>query len=165
MAERVEVLLGLGSNLGEPAAQLANALRLLQALVQVEAISSVYRTEPVGFADQPDFLNLACAGRTELSLDELLGGVHAIERSLGRERTFLNSPRLIDIDVLAYGEHILETTFASVPHPRLHERAFVLAPLAEIRPDWIHPRLGRSAATLLGELQDPERVERIGPLV
>lgn len=164
MAERVEILLGLGSNLGDPPRQLAEALRLLKEVVQIETISSLYRTAPIGFRDQPDFFNIVCAAATELPLTGVLEENQRIERRLGRDRPFPNAPRRIDIDLLAYGDHVVETPSATVPHPRLHTRGFVLVPLAEIRPGWVHPKLGQSAAALLTRLGESERVERVGPL-
>lgn len=158
------VLLGLGANLGDPVAQLARAVRMLRAFVDVERVSSVYRTEPVGYADQPEFRNLVVAGRTRLAPLELLAATREVEDAMGRRRSFPNAPRTMDIDLLAFDERVMETAALVLPHPRLHLRGFVLHPLAEIAPEWVHPVLGRSARQLLADAAGLERVERMGPL-
>jgi 2-amino-4-hydroxy-6-hydroxymethyldihydropteridine diphosphokinase len=158
------VLIGLGANLGDPPAQLARGVELLAGLVEVERVSSLYRSEPVGHAGQPDFLNLAVTARAVLEPLPLLLGLHAIENALGRVRSFPNAPRSLDLDLLAYGDLVLDTRDLTLPHPRLHLRGFVLHPLAEVAPEWIHPVLGRTARELLSAGRFPERVERIGAL-
>ena len=159
-----DVLLGLGANLGDPVAQLARAVDLLGAHVEIVRISSLYRTQPVGHAQQPDFLNLVVAGRTALPPAELLAATQEIEEVLGRRRSFRNAPRIIDIDLLAYGDRVMRTLALTLPHPRLHLRGFVLHPLAEVAPAWRHPVLEHTAEALLANLARPERVERLGPL-
>lgn len=157
------MLLGLGANLGEPGAQLAAALRELAGVVRIDAVSSLYRSAPVGYREQPDFYNLVAAGETELSPTALLEAVHDIESRLGRVRSFPNAPRTIDIDLLSYDGVVSAGPELVLPHPRLHERAFVLVPLAEVAPDWVHPKLGRTAAELLADAGSLEPVERVGP--
>jgi 2-amino-4-hydroxy-6-hydroxymethyldihydropteridine diphosphokinase len=158
------VLLGLGANLGDPLGQLALALELLREHVRVERVSSVYRTEPVGHADQPDFYNLVVAGRTALQPVALLAAAKGIEEGMGRVPDFRNAPRPIDIDLLAHGDRVMRTPALTLPHPRLHLRGFVLHPLAEVAPDWRHPILGRTARELLSDASALERVEPLGPL-
>ncbi len=158
------VLLGLGANLGAPIGQLADAVRRLREVLEGIAVSSVYRSAPVGYRQQPDFYNLVCRGRTSLPPLDLLGATRGIEDTLGRQRSFPNAPRTLDIDILAYGELVLHTPELILPHPRLHQRAFVLFPLGEVAPDWRHPVLGATAAELLAAAGPPERIERWGPL-
>lgn len=162
MAERV--ILGLGANVGDPARQLAEAVEAVGRVVDVDAVSSLYRSEPVGDANQPDFLNLVVAGRTGLEPEALLEALLAIEARMGRIRTARNAPRIIDIDLLAYGDRVMESPALALPHPRLHLRGFVLHPLAEIAPGWKHPLSRKTARELLSLAPALERVERAGPL-
>ena len=162
--DATEILLGLGANVGDPPAQLAAAVHALREFVADLEASSLYRTEPVGFRAQPDFHNLVVRGRTTLPPEALLERVLEVERSLGRERTFRNAPRVIDIDVLAYGDEVFDTASLILPHPGIPTRGFVLHPLAEVAPEWRHPVLGRTARELLDEASALERVERVGPL-
>jgi len=161
---RAEVLLGLGANLGDPRRQLGEAVARLGALVEEVGVSSVYRTEPVGHRDQPDFFNLVVHGWTRVPPGALLRGMLEIERALGRERSFANAPRMIDIDLLAYGDVVMETPALTLPHPGIAHRGFVLHPLAEVAPDWVHPVLARTARELLSAARPLERVERDGRL-
>lgn len=158
------IIFGLGANLGDPSARLAEAVAMLGGAVRIEAVSSVYRTAPVGYVDQPDFFNLVLAGISHRSPEELLAVALRVERALGRARTFRNAPRTIDIDLLAHGSDRIDSADLVLPHPRLHERAFVLAPLAEILPDWRHPVLDRTASELLLALGELDGIERLGPL-
>lgn len=130
------VYLSLGGNLGDPAKSMAAALRLLDGhdATRVAAVSSLYRTPPWGKLDQPDFLNAAAAVETRLSPRALLDLCLDVERRLKRVREERWGPRLIDIDILVFGDQVIHETGLEVPHPRMLERAFVLAPLAEIAP-------------------------------
>ena len=135
----VTVYLGLGSNLGDRQCNLLQALDLLAEKMRIARISSLYETEPVGWSPQPLFLNAVCQATTSLDPEELLALIKGIEAVLGREPSFPNAPRTMDIDILLYGNQIINTAKLVVPHPRLEERAFVLVPLAEIAPDLVHP--------------------------
>ncbi len=151
-----KVHLGLGANLGDRQSNLAQALQHIRARATVEQVSACYETEPVGYLDQPKFLNIACTISTELDPQELLAFLKQIEARMGREKTFRDGPRPIDIDILFYDDLVLESGDLVIPHPRLHERAFVLTPLAEIAPNFVHPVLHASVADLLA------RVDRSG---
>jgi 2-amino-4-hydroxy-6-hydroxymethyldihydropteridine diphosphokinase len=156
-----DAYLGLGSNMGDKRAYLCQALDKLRAVCDVKKVSSLYVTEPVGNKEQNWFLNAAVHIGCEQPPAELLFLLLAIERDLGRVRSAKNAPRTIDIDLLFYGDLVSESEDLAVPHPRLHERRFVLAPLAEIAPDLMHPVLGRSIQELADTLESDERVERL----
>ena len=150
--------IALGSNLpspfGPPEANLREALHRLATLGHVTAVSSFHATDPVGYLDQPRFLNAAALLETALSPLDLLHGLLAIEQAMGRDRanTPAKGPRIIDLDLLLYGSEILHHPDLTLPHPALHERRFVLAPLAEIAPTLPHPTLHRTISELLAEL-------------
>lgn len=155
---------GLGANIGDPLGQLGEAVARLRALLTDVRVSGVYRTRPVGYAEQPDFYNLVVAGRTAEAPGRLLAAALEIERGLGRVRTFANAPRTIDIDLLAVGEQVIEAEGLHLPHPRLHERPFVLVPLAEVAAGWRHPLFGTTPDEMLALLPDVSGVERVGEL-
>ena len=131
--------------------------------VDVRAISSVYETEPVGYADQPNFCNMVAAIETQLTPDELLAELLAVEQAMGRQRTFRNAPRIIDMDVLLFDDVVQTTDHLTLPHPRMTERAFVLRPLVELNPDLVHPTSGQLFADILAH-GDFERVEKLARL-
>ena len=133
--------LGLGTNLGDRESYLAQALKELAGLptMEIAAVSSIYETAPVGLTDQPDFLNLVVSVRTALSPRELMDALLNIENKMGRVRTVRWGPRVIDLDLLLFGDVRVEVPGLSVPHPRLRERSFVLMPLAEIAPNLVLP--------------------------
>jgi 2-amino-4-hydroxy-6-hydroxymethyldihydropteridine diphosphokinase len=160
-AATTDVLLGLGSNLGRPLENLHRAVRALTSLGEIAAVSSLYRTEPVGFIEQDDFLNAVLLLRTSLGPEELLKELCEIENQAGRRRLIANGPRSLDLDILYYGEQVIERDGLAIPHPRLAERRFVLEPLAEIRPGQRDPANGLVAAEMLARLAGDERVERL----
>ena len=150
----VQVYLGLGSNLGDREQNLARATDLLAQRVKIEKTSSLYVTEPVDYRDQPLFLNAVCRIQTSLAPDELLGLAQRIEAALGRKPSFRNGPRPIDIDILFYGNMVVNIPHLVIPHPRVQERAFVLVPLEEIAPRLVHPVSGRTVREMVGQLRD-----------
>jgi len=150
--------IGMGSNLGDRAGTLRQAVSRLRTLGRITAISSLYETEPVGYLEQPPFLNAVVASKTRLATIDLLRALLAIERDLGRTRIFPNAPRTLDLDLLLVDAVVLNTDELILPHPRLHERAFVLVPLAEIAPTARHPILARSFSELLVALPDQKGV-------
>ena len=153
----VAAYLCLGSNMGNRQDNLDRALALSSQRLQVKRISSIYETEPVGNIEQPHFLNLVCQIYTSLAPNELLTLAKGIEIKMGRTPAIRNAPRPIDIDILLYGDQVIDTPELIIPHPRLPERAFVLIPLAELAPDLIHPVSGKTTRELLGGLL--ERLE------
>jgi len=160
-AEKTGVFLSLGSNLGDRAKNLREAIALLpSAGVCVKRVSSIYETEPVDFVDQPWFLNCLVEAETELAPLELLRTLRAIESRMGSKKEFAKGPRLLDIDILLYGLEIIDTAELQVPHPRMTARRFVLAPLAELAPELRHPSWSATAAELLARLQDRSVVRR-----
>ncbi|MXR36187.1 2-amino-4-hydroxy-6-hydroxymethyldihydropteridine diphosphokinase [Craterilacuibacter sinensis] len=151
----------LGSNLDNPAAQLKLALVALAALpgTSLLASSALYRTTPVGFIAQPDFVNAVAELDTALDADALLDALMQIERMHGRVRSFRNAPRVLDLDLLTYGDEIRHSEVLTLPHPRMHERAFVLQPLAQIAPDY---QLGHyGSARELAERLGSAGIERL----
>jgi len=155
------VVLALGANLGDAKttlAQAVSALRLVPGL-DVTAVSPVYRTAPVGGPEQPDYLNLVVQGSTTLTPLQLLDATSAIELEAGRTREVHWGPRTLDIDVVVVGDHLQDTERLTLPHPRAHERAFVLLPWLDIDPDAVLPGYGR-VATLASSVAD-QRAERV----
>ena len=133
------VYLALGTNLGDRPANLRQAIASLTPQMDVKAKSYVYETPPWGYADQPRFLNQVVKATTYLDPEPLLKHLKRLEVALGRKESFQNGPRLIDIDILFYDDLVLNKPSLAIPHPRLHERGFVLLPLMDIDPDLVHP--------------------------
>lgn len=155
------VFLSLGSNIGERSANLHAAIEKLADLGEVRAVSSFYETEPVEFVHQAWFLNCAVALATARMPRQLLAALLRIERDLGRRRVQSKGPRVIDIDILLFGSSVVDTPQLLIPHPSMHERRFVLEPLAEIAPDARHPIFKRTIRELLEALPPGQVVKKI----
>ncbi|RJP46823.1 MAG: 2-amino-4-hydroxy-6-hydroxymethyldihydropteridine diphosphokinase [Anaerolineaceae bacterium] len=153
-----DVYLALGTNLGDRIANLRAALRSLQPDLELVAVSKIYETPPWGFTDQPAFLNMTVHAQTTLEPESLLRKLKQVEVQIGREQTFRWGPRVIDLDILFYDDLVLDLPGLTIPHKRLHERAFVLVPLMDIAPDLIHPVLGKTIRQLLAEVDSGEIV-------
>ena len=156
----VTAYLGIGSNLGDREANLQKALQELAQVGTIRRVSSMYESEPVGYRDQPWFINMVCCIDTRMGPFDLLEAIKTIERDMGRIPSFPNAPRIIDIDVLLCGEETIDSPQLTVPHPRMTERAFVLAPLVEIAPELMHPLRGQTFAQLLEELKTLEEIRK-----
>ena len=163
MSLPVIAYLGIGSNLGDPIENCRKALREIASLKNVHVLrrSSLYRTEPVGDIPQEWFVNGVVEVRTTFTAPQLLKALQWVEQALGRERRGRWEPRIIDIDILLYGQEIIKTESLVVPHPELHKRRFVLVPINEIAPYVIHALYGISMKGLLDRLEEDHAVERI----
>ena len=156
------VYLSLGSNVGDREENLRAAIAALDgAGVRVERVSSIYETEPVDLLEQPWFLNCVVQGETSVPAVELLGRLREIERRMGSKKLVARGPRLIDVDILLYGQQTIDSPELQVPHPRMHLRRFVLAPLAEIAPEVQHPSWSGTAAGLLVASEDRSTVKKL----
>lgn len=158
--EPVTVYLGLGSNLGDRQKNLDTALELLTQRMKLGKISSIYDTEPVGVPPQPRFLNFVCQAFTRLEPMALLTLAKGIEARLGRSGKS-DAPRPIDIDILLYGDEVINTPDLVIPHPRMAERAFVLMPLAEIAPNAVHPVLKKTIKEMLKSVTEKQGVLKL----
>lgn len=155
------VYLSLGSNVGEREVNLRAAIAALgSAGVRVLTVSSLYETEPVDFLEQAWFLNCVVRGETETPALELLRALRELEAQLGSKKLVAKGPRLIDVDILLYGQETIDTPELQVPHPRMHLRRFVLVPLAEIAPEAVEPSMKKSVKELLKETNDCSVVRR-----
>ncbi len=154
------VYLSLGSNLGDRAANLRDALARLAGLGEITAVSSHYETEPVDFTAQPWFLNCAVAIATDKMPRQFLAALQHIEQEMGRKRIHPKGPRVIDLDILLFGASVVDLPHLTIPHPAMHERRFVLEPLAEIAPDVRHPVFKRTIRELRDALPPGQQVRR-----
>jgi len=155
------VYLSLGSNVGDRERYLRGAIAQLERIGHVVSVSSVYETEPVEFTDQPWFLNCAVALETEETPEPLMATVLRLEQESGRQRSRDKGPRTIDIDIVLFGDTILDSPSLTLPHPAMHSRRFVLEPLAEIAPDVRHPLLKKTIRELLQELPPGQIVRKL----
>jgi 2-amino-4-hydroxy-6-hydroxymethyldihydropteridine diphosphokinase len=160
MTDMVTVYLSLGSNLANRQANLDMALKLLSERMRMGKVSSIYDTEPLGNTNQPRFLNLACEVSTRLTPDGLLALAKGIERKMGRYSRS-GEPRVIDIDILFYGDKVMDTRDLVIPHPKIEERSFVLVPLAEIAPDLVHPVLKKTIKELNQAIKEKQGVMKL----
>jgi 2-amino-4-hydroxy-6-hydroxymethyldihydropteridine diphosphokinase len=160
-ASPLDAYVGIGSNLGDPVAEVERAFAEIAAIAGTELVarSSLYRTAPID-AGGGDYVNAVARLRTTLSPAALLAALQAIERAHGRERPYANAPRTLDLDLLLHGDHAVASEALTLPHPRLHERAFVVVPLAEIAPDLVVPEHGHIAA--LRAAVAGQRVAKLG---
>ena len=154
--------IGLGSNLGDRAGNLLMGIRgMLESGLAISRLSQIYETEPVETFAQPSFLNMVAElqGVKLPRPEELMKRLLRVEKALGRTRDLAKGPRTIDLDLLLYGDEMCDTTLLTLPHPRLHQRRFVLVPLAELAPQLLHPTLNQTITQLLGRLEDKSDVK------
>ncbi|MER3445472.1 MAG: 2-amino-4-hydroxy-6-hydroxymethyldihydropteridine diphosphokinase [Candidatus Dadabacteria bacterium] len=154
--------ISIGSNLGKRIENCIRAVEAISDFARITALSSIYETEPVDKEDQPDFINCVLEIETSLSPFDLLTFLQSIETAIGREQIEKQGPRVIDLDIVFYNDLVVETDDLIIPHPRAHLRRFVLEPLCEIAPGFIHPVLKASICELLNNLKDEKRVVRVG---
>ena len=152
----MKIYIALGTNLGDRLANLRDAINALAPDVRVLRESTIYETPPWGYTDQPAFLNMVVEAATNLNPRALLNYLKKREDELGRVKNFRYGPRHIDLDILFYDDLVFEDDRLQIPHPRLHERAFVLVPLNDLAPDLVHPVLGKDVKSLLSALDDDE---------
>ncbi|WLV24781.1 2-amino-4-hydroxy-6-hydroxymethyldihydropteridine diphosphokinase [Aciduricibacillus chroicocephali] len=154
-----QAFIALGTNIEPRENHFIKALEMLtdHSGILIQKISSIYETDPVGYEDQEDFLNMVVEVETDLTAEELLRYCQLIEERLGRVRTIRNGPRTIDLDILLYSQESIRLVDLEIPHPRMHERAFVLVPLGEIAPEIIVPGTGESVQKLLNALSEEEK--------
>ena len=156
--------IGLGTNVGDRPANLDKAVSLLSQHMSIIKVSSVYETEPEGFKGQPDFLNCVVLAEVEVDALAVLAILKGMEKQMGRVGSFEGGPRLIDADLLFYGQEVIDEPGLVVPHPRIRQRRFVLVPLAEIAADFIHPVLHKTILQLLSGSDSQSRVVKAGEI-
>ncbi len=150
---------GLSSNIGDKAYHIQTAIKEIAKFATIQHISSIYLTEPVGFQEQDEFLNGVLQIQTGLSHQDLLKTLKAIEKQLGRVKIIQDGPRIMDLDILYYNDLCFQSPTLTIPHPRLHLRNFVLTPLCEIAPEFMHPILKKTSQALLANLKNPAKVK------
>lgn len=160
----VEVFIGVGSNMGDREDNIRLAVKSLSLHGKIKVMSSLYETEPEGYEKQPYFLNCVVSIDTDITAHVLLQNLKDIEKKAGRKSSFRNAPRTLDLDILFYGDSIVNTQDLVIPHPRLPERSFVLVPLVEIAPSFMHPVLHKTAQQMLSELTKDKKIARWGKL-
>ena len=161
--EGVKIYLGLGSNLGDRMDNLLQGLRILGSRISLTRVSSIYESEPWGYTDQPAFLNCVCEGVTSQPSQQVLWILKDTESLVGRMPTFPGGPRVFDADLLFHAQLVVDEPDLQVPHPRLAERIFVLLPMAEIAPDFVHPLMSKDVRALLAEAKGREGVKWFAP--
>ena len=161
-ASPIVVFIGVGANIGPVRENFARALRSMEECARVVAVSSLYESDPVGPQDQPRFTNAVVKAETELSPFELLGRLKTIEKEIGRKKTTRWGPRMMDLDIIFYGDLIISTDSLVIPHPRAHERRFVLEPLLEIEPAAWHPVKDMAVRDICSGLGDSQAISRTG---
>lgn len=161
-ASPIVVFIGVGANIGPVRENFARALRSMEECARVVAVSSLYESDPVGPQDQPRFTNAVVKAETELSPFELLGRLKTIEKEIGRKKTTRWGPRVMDLDIIFYGDLVISTDSLVIPHPRAHERRFVLEPLLEIEPAAWHPVKDMAVRDICSGLGDSQAISRTG---
>ena len=150
-----EAYVGLGANLGNPRETFEKALVLVAGFAEVVAVSRLYRSSPLGFSDQPDFVNAVAKVITALPPQDFLRKLRIVENTLGKKVIRENGPRVIDLDLLMHGNQVIDTKGLKIPHPGIPDRDFVLAPLIDLAPDFRHPVTGKSFRRMIAELKEP----------
>lgn len=158
----VEAFVALGSNIGDRVGNIRKAIEFLKEKASVSNVSSMYETEPMYLVDQNWFVNCVAKLETNLSPRELLHYLKDVERRMGRTEGVRYGPRIIDLDILFYGDEVIRQDDLEIPHPGISERTFVLVPLAEIEPDLVHPVYGKTSSKLLAELNSNKSVTKLG---
>ena len=156
-----KVFIGIGSNLGDRISYCKKAIDEISGFAKITQASSLYETDPIGKEDQPNFINCIVEISTDLSPQNLLKDLNSVEEKLGRVRHEKWGPRTIDLDIIFYNELVINDENLEIPHPRAHQRRFVLEPLSEIAPEFIHPKLNLSVSELLKKIDDHKSVKKL----